>query len=124
MDRITITDGTNTLLLLPGIEFTVAPTEVSTSAVMASGRLVRDYTGYRNTITIPTGWLSESDLSLLIMMIKTTHELTVTYPAPDGDQIRKFYFALPTVKSFKYGLTGNIWYGVTITGEEGEVDMS
>lgn len=122
MDRIKISDGKNTLLLLPGIEFTISPEEVSTSAVMASGRLVRDYTGYRNTLRIPTGWLSASDLALLITMIRTTHELEVTYPTPFGEETRQFYFSLPETKAFKYGSNGSVWYGVTIVGEESEVD--
>lgn len=122
MDRIKISDGKNTLLLLPGIEFTISPEEVSTSAVMASGRLVRDYTGCRNTLTIPTGWLTTSDLALLITMIRTTHELTVTYPTPFGEDTRIFYFSLPETKAFRYGPDGSVWYGVTIIGEESEVD--
>lgn len=122
MDRIKISDGKNTLLLLPGIEFTISPEEVSTSAVMASGRLVRDYTGYRNTLTIPTGWLTTSDLALLITMIRMKHELTVTYPTPFGEDTRVFYFFLPETKAFRYGADGSIWYGVTLIGEESEVD--
>lgn len=120
-DHIIITDGADTLHLLPEIEFEITPTEVSHAAVMASGRAVRDYIGYRNTLTIPTGWLSDADLALLNRMIRTHHELTVTYPTPEGDMTGVFYFTLPVMKAFRYGAFGSVWYGVTVTASESEV---
>lgn len=120
-DHITITDGADVLRLLPGIEFDITPSEVSTAAVMASGREVRDYTGYRNVLTIPTGWLSADDLALLRRMIRTSHELTVTYPTPEGDASGVFYFPMPTLRAFRYGNDGSVWYGVTLEASESEV---
>ena len=120
-DRITITDGAETVSLLPGIEFDIVPVEVSSAAVMASGREVRDWIGYRNTLTIPTGWLSATDLARLNRMIRTSHELSVIYPTPEGDRTGVFYFSLPSMRAFKYGSDGSVWYGVTIAGSESEV---
>lgn len=121
VDRVTISDGETTLTMRKNTEFTIAPEEVSTSAVMASGRLVRDYTGYRNTISMQI-WLSEAELALLDAMIRTTHELTVTYPIPGGDATGVFYFTLPKLTAFKYGAGSSVWYGVSLAGAESEVD--
>ena len=120
-DHIIITDGVDTLHLLPEIEFDLSPVEVMHTATMASGREVRDWIGYRNAITIPTGWLSAADLALLNRMIRTSHELTVTYPTPEGDAVGVFFFSLPVMRAFKYGDGGSVWYGVTISGAESEV---
>lgn len=120
-DHIIITDGADTLHLLPEIEFDIVPVEVAHAATMASGREVRDWIGYRNTLNIPTGWLSASDLALLNRMIRVSHALTVTYPTPEGDRTSVFYFTLPTMRAFQYGSGGSVWYGVTLTASESEV---
>lgn len=120
-DHIIITNGTDTLHLLPGIEFDIAPVEVVETAVMASGREVKDYIGYRNVLTIPTGWLSAEDLAKLKRMILASHVLTVTYPTPEGDAVGEFSMPLPAMRAFKYGSDGSVWYGVTLAMSETEV---
>lgn len=120
-DHIIITNGTDTLHLLPGIEFNITPVEVVETAVMASGREVRDYIGYRNVLEIPTGWLSAEDLAKLKRMILTSHVLTVTYPTPEGDAVGEFSMPIPAMRAFKYGSDGSVWYGVTLTMSETEV---
>lgn len=120
-DHIIITNGTDTLHLLPGIEFNITPVEVVETAVMASGREVRDYIGYRNVLEIPTGWLSAEDLAKLKRMILTSHVLTVTYPTPEGDAVGEFSMPIPAMRAFKYGPDGSVWYGVTLTMSETEV---
>jgi hypothetical protein len=120
-DHIIITDGSDTLHLLPEIEFEIVPVEVSHTATMASGREVRDWIGYRNTLTIPTGWLSAEDLAKLKRMILASHMLTVTYPTPEGDAVGEFSMPLPAMRAFKYGPDGSVWYGVTLTMSETEV---
>lgn len=120
-DHIIITDGLDTLHLLPEIEFEIVPVEVSSAAVMASGREVRDWIGYRNTLTIPTGWLSAEDLAKLRRMILASHVLTVTYPTPEGDAVGEFSMPLPAMRAFKYGPDGSVWYGVTLAMSETEV---
>lgn len=120
-DHIIITNGTDTLHLLPGIEFNITPVEVVETAVMASGREVRDYIGYRNVLEIPTGWLSAEDLAKLKRMILATHVLTVTYPTPEGDAVGEFSMPIPAMRAFKYGSDGSVWYGVTLTMSETEV---
>lgn len=121
IDNVTISDGETTLTLRKNTEFTITPEEVCSSAVMASGRLVRDYTGYRKTISMQI-WLAEAELALLDAMIRAKHELTVKYPIPGGDDTGVFYFTLPELTAFKYGSGSSVWYGVTLTGAESEVD--
>lgn len=120
-DHIIITNGTDTLHLLPGIEFDIAPVEVVEIAVMASGREVKDYIGYRNVLNVPTGWLSADDLAKLKRMILASHVLTVTYPTPEGDAVGEFSMPIPAMRAFKYGSDGSVWYGVTLTMSETEV---
>ena len=120
-DHIIITNGTDTLRLLSGIEFNITPVEVVETAVMASGREVRDYIGYRNVLEIPTGWLSAEDLATLKRMILATHVLTVTYPTPEGDAVGEFSVPLPVMRAFRYGPDGSVWYGVTLEMSETEV---
>lgn len=121
VDRISITDGSDVVSLLPGIEFEVVPVEVAVVGTMASGREVRDWTGYKYTLNIPTGWLSAEDLSKLNSMIRRNHVLTVIYPTPEGDRKSQFVFALPSMRAFRYGNDGSVWYGVTLTATEYEV---
>lgn len=120
-DHIIITNGTDTLHLLPGIEFDIAPVEVVETAVMASGREVKDYIGYRNVLNVPTGWLSAEDLAKLKRMILASHVLTVTYPTPEGDAVGEFSMPIPAMRAFKYGSDGSVWYGVTLAMSETEV---
>lgn len=121
VDHIIITDGADYVHLLPGIEFTITPVEVSVVATMASGREVRDWTGYKYALEIPTGWLAAENLATLNRMIRETHVLTTTYPTPEGERTSLFSYTLPPLKAFKYGPDGSIWYGVTITATEYEV---
>lgn len=120
-DHIVIKNSVGTIHLLPGIEFDITPVEVSEVAVMASGREVSDYIGYRNVLNIPTGWMSAADLALLKRMIMASHVLTVTYPTPEGDAVGEFSVPIPAMRAFKYGRDGTVWYGVTLNMSETEV---
>lgn len=123
MRKITISDGTNTITLLTDLEFTIEPKSVGSTATMASGRTVMDKVGEKDTLTIPTGWLSVEDLALLKSMIKTSPELTISYPTVGGDKTALFLVNQPKYKSFMYGDDGvTQWYGVTITATQQGVD--
>lgn len=113
--RITITDGVDTVTLLPDLEFTISPEAIGETAVMASGRTVQDMIGLKNTLTIPTGWLSPADLSKLSAMIARRRVLSITYPDTDGEHTDDFWVSPPERKSFSYGADGvTQWYGVTL----------
>lgn len=115
MRRITISDGVDTVTLLPDLVFEIKPETVGTTATMASGRTVMDTTGEKVTLEIPTGWLSPADLAMLKNMIRKTHLLTITYPDVDGDKSDLFFVDHPVYKAFKYGADGvEQWYGVTV----------
>lgn len=123
MRSIVISNGKESITLMRDLVFTVTPSFVGEKAIMASGKTVMDYVGIKNVIEIPTGWLSPSDLSRLRKMIFEDHILTVSYPDLDGDRVAKFLLEPPVLRAFKYGATGvEQWYGVTIRGEEQEVD--
>lgn len=116
MRRISITDGENTVILLKDLEFEIKPEFVGETAVMASGRTVRDHVGIKNTLHIPTGWLSPADLNLLNRMIGAGQVLTIRYPDVDGDHEEEFWVDPPVRRSFSYGPDGvKQWYGVELT---------
>lgn len=119
MRRITISDDSNTITLLPDLVFSISPKTVGTKATMASGKTVMDVVGEKITLEIPTGWLSAADLALLKQMIRRSHLLTVSYPDVDGDKTDQFYVDHPVYKAFKYGADGvEQWYGVTLKMEQ------
>lgn len=122
MRRIEITNGTDTVTLLPDLIFTIQPVTVAKTATMASGRVVRDVIGERIDLDIPTGWLSAENLSLLRRMIRGSAVLTIRYPDMDGDATGRFFIDMPDFKTFRYGADGvTIWYGVTLHAEGAEV---
>lgn len=122
MLRIKIAHGDEAVTLLPKLRYTITPTAVGTTATMASGRVVMDFIGEKNVLTIPTGWLSAADLVRLRAMIRRYHLLDITYDEPEGERTATFLVDQPEVKSFKYGLDGvTHWYGVTLTATEYEV---
>ena len=123
MRNIVITDGTNTVYLLPDIEFTIEPRDVGVEATMASGKTIMDIVGTKNVLEVPTGWLSPENLLTLRDMIRSKHVLTVTYPDIDGPKTSDFVVKQPKYKAFKYGDDGvTQWYGVTLTMTQQGVD--
>ena len=115
MRNIIITDGLETVTLLPDLSFEIIPEDVGATAEMASGILVMDIIGTRYALKVPTGWLSAADLSKLRRMINKKHILTVTYPDIDGDKTDDFYVSQPRYRAFKYDADGvSVWYGVTL----------
>ena len=118
-----ISDGSRSVTLLSDLEFTIRPIRVGVRQTMASGRVVEDYVGTKTALTIPTGWLSASDLHTLRRMIRERRALVVQYPDLDGDKIDTFLVEEPEYKAFKYGADGvEQWYGVTLTMESQEVE--
>lgn len=119
MRRISITDGEQTVVLLTDLEFEIKPEFVGEIATMASGRTVRDHVGIKNTLVIPTGWLSRDDLALLTRMISRGQILTIRYPDVDGDHDDEFWLDPPVRRAFSYGTDGvKQWYGVELTAEQ------
>ena len=119
MRKITISDGENTVTLLPDLVFSIQPETIGTRAVMASGKTVMDVVGEKITLEIPTGWLSPADLAKLKAMIRRSHILEIGYPDVDGDKSALFFVDHPVYKAFKYGADGvEQWYGVTIKAEQ------
>lgn len=116
MRSISITDGENTVVLMKDLEFEIKPEFVGETATMASGRMVRDHVGIKNTLHVPTGWLSPAELNRLCRMIGAGNVLTIRYPDVDGDHGDEFWVDPPVRKSFSYGPDGvTQWYGVELT---------
>lgn len=115
MRSISITDGENTVVLMKDLEFEIKPEFVGETVTMASGRTVRDHAGIKNTLHVPTGWLSPAELNLLCRMIGAGNVLIIRYPDVDGDHEDEFWVDPPVRKSFSYGPDGvKQWYGVEL----------
>lgn len=113
--QIVITNGESSVSLMNDIEFTVELERIGKDSITASGKSVADILGYRKKLTIPAGWLSKADLSLLMSMIKSGVKLTVTYPGLSGDESGEFIFETPALRPYMYGQDGvSQWYGVTL----------
>lgn len=114
--NILITDGTQTVALKNKLIFTNTPEEVSNTATMAGGNIVKDIIGYRNVLSVPCGYLSSGDLLKLRNMILTNAGfLTITYPTIKGMQSERFVVDMPIFKTFKYDDDGvKYWYGITL----------
>lgn len=123
MNSIVISDGQQSITLLPEIEFSITPVRIGSSSVTSNGRTVLDIIGYHKRLNIPTGWLSASDVTSLTEMIKTNSVLSVSYPVTGGEESGYFVFELPELRAFKYDSNGVAqWYGVTLEAVSQEVD--
>ena len=123
MREISFSDGRNTVTVRSDPEFVWKPVRIGERAVMASGRIVMDTVGVKNTAEIPVGWLSPEDLARLKRMIAQSEALTVRYPTPEGDREDLCAVELPVFRAFRWGEDGvSQWYGVTLTVEQIGVD--
>lgn len=120
MRKISIYDEYgNTVTLLSDLEFEIIPEFVGETVTMASGRTVRDHVGVKNTLRIPTGWLSPADLNLLNRMISRGHILRIRYPDVDGEHDEEFWVDPPVRKAFSYDADGvKQWYGVELSASQ------
>ncbi len=120
MRRISVSDEFgNSVVFLRDLEFEIRPAFTGETAVMASGRTVRDHVGIKNVLHIPTGWLSPEDLALLCRMIGVGNALVIRYPDVDGDHAEEFWVSPPVRKAFLYDADGvRQWYGVELTAEQ------
>ncbi len=123
MRRIIITDNVDTVTLLRDLKIDVTPKEISKTATMASGRDVKDVTGYKPELSIPVGYLSLDDMAKLKTMIERNFGLlTISYPSPERDIVAQFMVDSPTYTTFDYDENGvAIWKGVTIKATAVEV---
>lgn len=112
---IVISNGSTSVSLLPDIEFEISSERIGKSVVTITGKTVTDILGYRQKLTVPTGWLPKEKLETLYSMIGANPVLTVTYPDISGEVTADFLFEMPSRTSFKYDSDGvSEWYGVTL----------
>lgn len=125
MRNIVISDGVDSISLLNDLVFDIQPNEISKTATMASGRLVKDIIGYKNKLKIPCGYLSLENMSKLKNMIKSSKGmLQISYPAPDSDKTEWFIVDQPTYTTFSYNNEGvAVWKGVTLSATAVEVEQ-
>lgn len=123
MFKFIVTDGEDTVELPSQIEYPLSGEEVSRKAQMASGKIVKDVTGYRDVLEISVGYLGVETMALLRNMIRRNYGfLSITYPTPSGAATNNFVVEDPKGKVIKYDDTGHaVWLDVTLKAMTDEV---
>ena len=89
---------------------------------MASGKVVRDITGWRKKLTANWEWLPAGVLSQLVPLARSGGFVEIQYPDPaDGDISGKFSIEIGNQKVFRYRNGDPYWYNVELTATAQEV---
>lgn len=91
-------------------------------ATMASGKVVRDITGWRREISASWEWLPNGLLAQLIPLARSGDFVDIQYPDPaDGDTSGKFSIEIGNQKVFRYRNGEPYWYNVELKAIAQEV---
>lgn len=91
-------------------------------ATMASGKVVKDVTGWRKKLTANWEWLPVGVLSQLVPLARSGGFVEIQYPDPvDGDTSGKFSIEIGNQKVFRYRDGEPYWYNVELTATAQEV---
>jgi len=120
--QITISNGTTTITMPKTKTPTVGGEEVCNEIPMASGRRVKDVTGFRAVVTADWDWVPAATMAALTTMLRAGGYFTVGYPDPDGtDKSAKFSISIPTIGIFKFKDAAPMWHGVSLKMSAQEV---
>lgn len=101
---------------------TVGGEEVANEVTMASGKIVKEMTGFRVVVTAEWEWLPAEIITALHTMLRRGGFFTVSYPDPaSGDVTASFSVTYPTSKIFRFAGTSPRWYDVKLTMKAQEV---
>lgn len=91
-------------------------------ATMASGKVVKDVTGWRKKLTASWEWLPAGALNQLVQLARSGSFVNIQYPDPaDGDTSGKFSIEIGNQKVFRYRNGEPYWYNVELTATAQEV---
>ena len=92
----------------------VGAEEVAKTVTMASGKTVKDITGYRTTVQASWDYVPAATVTALISLMRGGGFFFVEYPAPDGDASGMFEIDYPTLSVFQFKNGTAVWHGVTL----------
>ncbi|MCD7888772.1 MAG: hypothetical protein LUG23_02430 [Oscillospiraceae bacterium] len=120
---LTITDGTSTVILPLGTDYTIQKKRIGSTATASDGTTVLDVIGSKITFSVGDIKLSKATLEVLISMIEASPFLSVTYPDALGSVTADFLFDIPKIKACEFDDEGvSEWYAVDITATGKEVE--
>lgn len=114
---ITISNGTTTVTMPRVKAVAVGGKEVSKIKTMASGKVVKDVTGYRETVSASWDYVPAETITSLLAMLKSGGFFQVSYPSPSGDASGLFSITYPTLGIFAFMGGIPIWHDVTLSME-------
>ena len=115
MDKITIyfADGVRSVTM-PRCRLVVGSIDESITKKMASGKLVEDIVGHRQTISAIYGYVPAADIVSLNQIVLEGGFHRVTAPGIDGMIDAKFKVSPPTYEVFKYIRGEPMWSNVQL----------
>lgn len=96
----------------------------SIESTMASKKLVKDYIGWRETITASWEWVPADTITALVLAVKSGRYLPIEYPTPNGDASGNFKVTIGNQKIFKFKNGEPMWYNVSLTATAQEVQRA
>ncbi|MCC8195698.1 MAG: hypothetical protein LIO49_02650 [Ruminococcus sp.] len=120
---LTITDGTSTVILPLGTDYTIQKKRIGSTATASDGTTVLDVIGSKITLDAGDIKLTSEVLEVLMSMIEASPFLNVTYPDASGSVTADFLFDIPKIRAFLFDDEGvSEWYAVSITATGKEVE--
>lgn len=117
MDHITISspDGGERIQMPPTRQLSLAPKEECRELQMASGRMVKEVIGVRQTITASWDWVPAETIARLCALLNRGGYFRVEYPAPEGDRAELCGITPPAPRVFRYKDGVARWHDITLT---------
>lgn len=117
MDRIKIySENRENFVVMPKVKnIIVGATQVANTVTMASGKVVKDTLGYRETITATWDYVPALDIVSLVSILRSCAFFYVEYPAPSGDASGVFEIEYPQMSIFCYKNNVALWHNVSLT---------
>jgi hypothetical protein len=85
--------------------------QVYKEATMASGKVVRDITGFRPGFEYEWDYVPVATINSLVALLKTCQSLTVDYFDTDGtDKQGTFYVSYPSLGVFAFQNNNPVWH--------------
>lgn len=116
MDRIKIYSTDRQIAIeMPRVKaVSVGAEEVANTVTMASGKVVKDMVGYRNTLKASWDYVPVATITELSFLLRTGGFFYVEYPAPTGDAAGNFEVDFPEMKIFCFKNGIAVWHDVTL----------
>ncbi len=116
MDKITLysTDKTQSVTMPRVKSISVGAEEVSNAVTMASGKVVKDMIGYRNTVTATWDYVPATTITALMDLLRSGGFFYAEYPSPQGDESGIFQVSYPDMEIFAFQNGIPVWHNVTL----------